>query len=285
MATGKVNAKLHTYLERRISQPTVILCFKVLLENVIKNSKDSGLKKSEIAVEFNRQCKFFGITRFRTDYILRQSGVGNDAIFESDTRFYIEESFLKGMDSEDYAKIITRIENQYQELGAIRNELYKSIHEAQKLPIDKRREFIRYMLLDRETEKKGQSFEVTAYAILKAFYAVRGFELNRFSTIYSNDGGIDYTSQSAVYQVTTLLSNTKFAEDLIKAPLKKRIFVFKNAGAHFDFKQMDNELVTDYISADDLMNHLDYLLLKKPEFNSSLVFQIILQEFEREHYL
>jgi len=139
--------------------------------------------------------------------------------------------------------------------------------------------------MEKETDRKGQCFEVTSFAILKCFYSIRGFELNRFSTIYSNDGGIDFTSQTSIYQVTTKLSDKKFEEDIEKAPLKNRIFVFREASPSFDYSKMENELVSDYINSADLLNHLDYLMKKKPDANSLLIIDNILKEFQREYYL
>lgn len=49
--------------------------------------------------------------------------------------------------------------------------------------------------------------------------------------------------------------------------------------------RLDHELVLDYISSDDLVNHLEYLLKKRPEKNSELILNIIKKEFEREYYL
>ncbi len=280
-----INVNLKKFIDKKLKQPTVVLCIRILLENVIANGRDAGLTKPEIAHIFNIECKKFGITRFRTDYVLRQTGIKGNAIFESDGRFFIHEHFLDGMSNADFKDVVRLINQQYEGVGEIRKKLYRQISDARKLSVPERKDFIMYMLLDLETEKKGQSFEVTAFAILKVFYSIRGFELNRFSTIYSNDGGIDYTSQTAVYQVTTLLTDGKFNEDLLKAPLKKRIFVFKRSVDGFDLKNMEHELVSDYIGADDLEAHLDYLLSKRPERNSDLVLDVILSEFEREHYL
>lgn len=97
------------------------------------------------------------------------------------------------------------MKNFYKDINIKNKEFFKKLTDALDLNISERK-FILEMLIEKETDKKGQSFEVTAYAILKAFYRIRGFELNRFSTVYSNDGGIDFTSQMAVYQVTTNLS-------------------------------------------------------------------------------
>ncbi len=277
---------LQGYLDRRISQPTVILCFRILLQNVILKGADAGMTTIEVSHEFNKEAKAFGIQRFRTDYMLRQTGKGNEAaIYENKGKFYLKPEILEGLSKRDLKNVIDTINQRYSGLGESRNKLYKEITDAQKLDVAGRSKFILNMLLDKETEKKGQCFEVTAFAILKVFYSIRGFELNRFSTIYSNDGGIDYTSQTSIYQVTTALSDAKFAEDLAKAPLKNRIFVYKKVSPGFDFSKMDNDLVSDYISPADLENHLSYLLTKQPVRNSQLIIDVILQEFKREHYV
>jgi hypothetical protein len=271
-----------------MSQPTVILCFKVLLDNVIINGLEARMTKAEINRAFDKDHKNFGVQTFRSDYLLRQSGENPDNAIgvESDgNKFYIRPTFLNGLTPKDLQLTIEKINRQFLEVTAKQKVLYDEISKAGNLSIEKRKEFIIFMLLKKETDRKGQSFEVTAFAILKTFYSIRGFELNRFSTIYSNDGGIDYTSQTSIYQVTTKLSDKKFEDDIDKAPLKNRIFVFREAVTNFDFSKMDNELVSDYISADDLLNHLDYLFLKKPEVNSSLILNTILTEFQREYYL
>jgi hypothetical protein len=279
------NALMQKYLDKRIDQPTVILCFRILLENVIENGTDSGLTKQEIAKVFNRENRKFGITKFRTDYVLRQKGAEDDSIYLENDKLYIKDEFLTGLKEKDFISIVDKINAHFQDINKIRKELIKEITKAIDLSVEDRKIFIMSMLLNKETEKKGQAFEVTSFAILKVFYSIRGFELNRFSTIYSNDGGIDFTSQTSIYQVTTLLNDTKFADDIIKAPLKKRIFVFRKNSNDFDFSKMDNDLISDYITVKDLENHLDYLISKRPEINSGLILGVILDEFKREHYL
>lgn len=279
------NKKLQAYLDKRISQPTVILCFRIVLEHVINNDIHSGMTKAEIAKIFNRDNKKFGIQNFKTDYILRQTGVGDEnAIYEDSGHFYIQPSFLKSLDKEDMKQVVKFIDARYSDIEVIRKQLIQEISSARKLSVDKKKEFIQNMLLTRETEKKGQAFEVTAFAILKVYFSIRGFELNRFSTIYSNDGGIDYVSQTSIYQVTNLMNDLKFEEDITKAPLKKRIFVYRRIAPGFDLERMQNDLVSDYISSDDLLNHLEYLLNKKPEVNASTIVQVMLNEFEREYH-
>ena len=282
------NQKLSNYLDRRMKQGTVILCFKILLENAISNGISSTMTKAEINKEFDQQHKNFGVGTFRSDYLLRQtskSDLNAIGVKSDNSTFYIREEFLKDLSTEDIETISKGIEEFYENLTQEHKRLFKQIEGALKLNIAGRKKFILKMLLEQETDKKGQSFEVTAYAILKAFYRIRGFELNRFSTVYSNDGGIDFTSQMAVYQVTTNLSNKKFDEDLDKAPLKYRVFVYKTAASGFDTSRFDNDLVLDHISSDDLVKHLEYLLEKRPDKNSELILKVIESEFIREYYL
>ena len=199
--------------------------------------------------------------------------------------FYIRKEFLLGLDSEDLKGVSDFIEIYYSEISQKQQEFLNRLNDALLLDIEGRKQFILKMLLVEETDKKGQSFEVTAFAILKTFYRIRGFELNRFSTVYSNDGGIDFTSQMAVYQVTTNLNDKKFNEDIAKAPLKNRVFVFKNVAGNFNYSKFDDELVLDFIDAEDLTNHLNYLLQKKGEINSKSIISTIIEEFEREYYV
>lgn len=282
------NSNLKNYLEKRMSQPTVILCFKVLLENVIKNGYNARMTKAEINRAFDLEHKKFGVQTFRSDYLLRQSGDSSEnsvGVENGGINFFIRPLFLTGLSIPELVTIVGDINAYFFKIIEKHKELYDEIENAKQLSIKERKEYIIHMLSHNETDKKGQCFEVASFAILKCFYSIRGFELNRFSTIYSNDGGIDFTSQTSIYQVTTKLSDRKFEEDLDKAPLKKRIIVFRDVVSTFDFSKMENELISDYIDLADLLSHLDYLMNKKPEANSLLIIDTILKEFQREYYL
>lgn len=282
------NKKLSAYLSKRKNQGTVILCFKILLENILSGSFDATMTKSEIHKEFDNQHNKFGIGTFRSDYLLRQSSSSSlnaIGVKKDNATFFINPEFLMGVSKDDIRTIINDIEKHFGDIVGRQQKFLREIESNLNLDLDKRKKFITEMLLGRETEKKGQAFEITAFAILKAFYKIRGFELNRFSTVYSNDGGIDFTSQLAVYQVTTHLSPKKFEEDLRKAPLKKRIFVYKKSSSAFKNQSFDDELVLDHINSEDLLQHLDYLFKKKPQQNSTLIINEIISEFRREYYI
>ena len=283
-----MNKKLDKYLSKRRNQGTVILCFKILVDNVIENGFDATMLKSEIHSKFDEQHKDYGIGTFRSDYLLRQSA-SNDlnaiGVRSDNKTFYINPEFIEGLSIKELQRISTDITEHYNAIIGKQRAFFEEIKSYLEKGIEKRKQFIIEMLSNRETDKKGQSFEVTSFAILKTFYKIRGFSLNRFSTVYSNDGGVDFASQIAVYQVTTSLSPKKFEEDLAKAPLKQRVFVYKTATSAFDPKSFDDELVLDHISLDDLIEHLEYLLKKKPEQNSTMIIKEIISEFEREYYL
>lgn len=282
------NAKLTKYLAKRKNQGTVILCFKILIDNIIENGVGSTMVKSEINGEFDRQHRNYGIGTFRSDYLLRQSASSDlnaIGVKADNSTFFINSDFITEVDTSDLQKISLEIEEHFGKIIGKQIAFFEEIKSYLNKDLDNRKRFIHEMLTERETDKKGQSFEVTSFAILKTFYKIRGFELNRFSTVYSNDGGVDFASQMAVYQVTTSLSPKKFEEDLQKAPLKQRIFVYKSATSAFDPKSFDDALVLDHISSEDLIEHLDYLFKKKPEQNSVMIINEIITEFEREYYI
>ncbi len=282
------NKKLSAYLSKRKNQGTVILCFKILLENILSNDFDATMTKSEIQRKFDDQHQEFGISTFRSDYLLRQSSASDSnaiAVEKDNITFFVKPKFLTGVSKEDLQNIINNIEKRFADIVDRQQRFLREIEANLEHSLNEKKQFITDMLLTRETEKKGQAFEVTAYAILKTFYKIRGFELNRFSTVYANDGGIDFTSQTAVYQVTTNLTPKKFEEDLRKAPLKKRIFVYKKSSSAFERQNFDDELVLDYISSEDLIQHLNYLFEKKPQQNSTFIINEIISEFRREYYM
>ncbi|MGP0689576.1 hypothetical protein ACW5UC_23810 [Priestia aryabhattai] len=281
-----INKELETYLERRINEATVILSFRILLENVINNGAKSTLTKTQIEEEFNRQNYKYGISTFRSDYVLRQSGNDKNAISQHKDQFFIKPNFIQGMNTPDFREVANLIDQHWDKLSQEQHRFMNNIEAQLEKTLGIKKDFIEKMLLKVETRKKGQCFEVTSFSILKVYLQNRGFELNRYSTVYSNDGGIDFTAQNAVYQVTTKLDKRKFKEDLNKVPLKHRIFVFRELSANFDKKVFDNELILDYLSPTELIDYLNYLSEREPaERNLNKIIENILSEFKREYYV
>jgi hypothetical protein len=257
-----------------------------MLERVISEGPEATMTKAEISNEFNKISSHLGISTFRSDYVLRQAG--NDPQVPLDTtdniNFFIKSRYLVGMISKDFVKLVQYIESFWEVVFEEKKNLLAEICKAQaSKDIKFKKEFILKMLLTKETSKKGQCFEVTSFAILKIYLQNLGFVLNRFSTTYSNDGGIDFTAQSAIYQVTTKLTEKKLEEDLNKAPLKKRILVFKDS--NLGKSDFNYEIILDYISTTELTNFLEYLIKKHPRRNLDAVIETMLSEFQREYYV
>lgn len=283
------NALMNNYLEKMISTPTVILSFRCLLENHIENGIDASLTKSEVHKAFNSSHKEFGVQTFRRDYILRQSGdkeKGIEQIEGTDKKFRIRKPLLEGLTTVEMKAIVNSINSFY---AKKRVEQQSFLTALQTICDSEEVEIYSYIksLLEKplsDDKKRGQEFEVTSFSILCAYYAMRGFTLNRFSTVYANDGGVDFAAQNAIYQVTTHLDSNKFNEDIAKVPLTKRVLVYKETTGNFDKSLFNNEWILDYISCSEIVTHLDYIRSKKGKSGLLSVMSTILHEFKRELY-
>lgn len=279
-----MNELLKIYIKKRIDEPTVILSFRILLDNHIANGVESQMTKVEIERNFNRDRKIFGVQTFRRDYVLRQSGNDENAIEQENKKFFIRTEYLEGLSISELQTISDEINEHYLKKDASKHLFLEEIASMFAKNSEEIYSFVIDLLTTRETDKRGQNFEIASYAILKTYYGVKGFELNRFSTVYANDGGVDFASQKAIYQVTTVMNDKKFQEDIEKAPAIKRVIVFRKAVDNFDYTNFDHDLVLDYISVDDLTQHLDYLKSKNSERNFTTLIKTIRDEFRREFY-
>lgn len=280
-----VNELLDAYVNRRIGEPTVILSFRILLENHLENGTTARMTKTQIETKFNQVHEQYGIATFRRDYVLRQCGHDENAIDQNSDLFFIKESFLDGMVEADYRQVLDRIDSHW---GGVRNQQQTLIQEIQGLietgTIEDKRNYVASMLTTREAIKRGQAFEVSSFSVLSTYLNALGFSLNRFSTTYSNDGGIDFVAQNAVYQVTTKLSERKFEEDIKKVPGKQRVFVYKDIVNGFNMDNLNHELVVNHIGKNELIGYLDYLVEKNPVRYVDSILGTMIKEFQREFY-
>lgn len=280
-----VNELLNAYVNRRIGEPTVILSFRILLENHLENGVTARMTKTQIETKFNQVHEQYGIATFRRDYVLRQCGHDENAIDQNSDLFFIKENFLDGMDEADYRQVLAQIDTHW---GGVRNQQQTLINEIQEListgTVEDKRNYVASMLTTREAIKRGQAFEVSSFAVLSTYLSTLGFSLNRFSTTYSNDGGIDFVAQNAVYQVTTKLSERKFEEDIKKVPGKQRVFVYKDIVHGFNMDNLNHELVVNHIGKNELIGYLDYLVDKNPVRYLDRVLKAMITEFQREFY-
>ncbi len=280
-----INTLLQEYVNRRINQPTVILSFYILLRNHLHNGPTATMSKTEIETDFNAVHTNYGIATFRRDYVLRQCGHDENAIDQTADRFYIKSNFLEGMDRDDYLDLLGQIERHWNTFQDEQQRIINEIHELiESGTSDERYQYIVDMLCTREAVKRGQAFEVASFSVLNTFLFAHGFDLNRFSTTYSNDGGIDFVAQNAVLQVTTKLNERKFEEDIKKVPGKYRILVYKDLVNDFNLENFNHELVINHFSKEELCEKLNYLRSKNEEKFIPMILKTMESEFMREFY-
>ena len=280
-----INDLLQKYVSAKMNQPTVILPCRILIDNHRKNGINATLTKTEIETRFNAVHEQFGIATFRRDYVLRQCGHDENGITQTDNKFYIRPEFLTDMNDNDYAAILKQIDDHW---GAFQNLQEHIINEIQDLfdngTHDQQKQYITDMLTRREAVKRGQAFEVASFSVLSTYLNSLGFTLNRYSSTYSNDGGIDFVAQNAVYQVTTKLSETKFEEDIKKVPGKQRVLVYKDLVRDFDLNNFNHELVINHLDKTELCNILSYLEEKSADKYLPQILKTMKVEFLREFY-
>lgn len=280
-----VNPLLQNYVLQKMDQPTVILSCQILIKNHMIHGIDATMSKTEIETEFNQVHQQYGIATFRRDYVLRQCGHDKNGITQTDNKFHIRPEFLTGMSHGDYVQILQTIDDhwgtfqtqQEQIITEIRTLLGSSDYSAQK-------QYIADMMTSREAIKRGQAFEVASFSVLHTYLGSLGFTLNRYSTTYSNDGGIDFVAQNAVYQVTTKLSERKFDEDIKKVPGKNRVLIYKDLVRDFNTENFNHELVSNYLGKEELCDFLSYLYEKNARKYLPEVLATMMQEFMREFY-
>ncbi len=280
-----INQNLLTYLNRRLKEATVILPFRILLVNHMNNGINARMTKTEIETEFNQVHQNYFIATFRRDYVLRQSGNDANAIDQDDNFFYIKPTFLEGMVTEDYQNVLNMIDNHWTTVretqGQIINEINDLIENGN---TEEQIDFISSLLTTRETAKRGQAFEVSSYSVLYTFLYSLGFNLNRFSNTYANDGGMDFIAQEGIYQVTTKLSAKKFDEDIQKLHDVERILVYKDTVSTFNHESFNHHLIRNHLDKKELKLILRYLARKNPSRFIPMILRKINEEFHRELY-
>ena len=281
------NKKLRTYVNKNLDYPTVILCFLCILEKNFANPTSTIMSKTEVELQFNSQHQDFGVNTFRRDYLKRQSGDPKNAINENSTqRFFFRPEFFTGLNAATLRKLAKDIREHYKtklaEVTALIGEISAfEVEEDQEKVV----EFIKALLMkDEGGAKRGQNFEIGSYSILKAYFESFGFNLNRFSTTYANDGGMDFVGQYAIYQVATEMTLKKINEDIIKTPGIGRIIVYKKLARNFDIKNFSNDLILRTISVEELFELVDGLASRSERNYAHAILTIAKSEYMREHY-
>ena len=278
------NEKLRNYLEKNLNYPTVLLSAIVLIEFYLNDKTVKPYSKVAIERAFNHKRLDFGINTFRRDYIKRQSGVLSNLIDENDfEEFFIKEAFLSD-GSEAIQKALEELyEFYFQKNENIRRlmlNIDKTITSQDEIAAQK---ILEDMLEDGKSygTRRGQSFEISSFAIMRQYFHSFGYELNRFSVTVANDGGMDFVGQSAVFQVAEVMSDKKFDEDMQKLPNTPRVIVYHRISKSFDINKFEHPDIRRHVSLNDIKTF--YSDLRRQSKNHTFeIMKIIADELGRE---
>lgn len=269
---------------------TTITSFLVVLEDYIQclnYGKDwKGLSAAEIGKRYEAFRKRFGKReRYYSTYVQRHSQAG-DLFVEKDNKYLIRPELIKDEFIEQLVlsrnQIISLIEEEIDNHSELIDRIDRLIESNNQHDM---RLFISELFEGNGFRNFGQIFEILSFSILKVYFRSFGFLLNRFSTSFSNDGGMDFISGLGIYQVTATPTNIKIENDLSKLPGIQRVLVFTKCDGKTLEKLMNHSDVSEIISVDDLKKHfLDWLYQRdqiKKEYMKEII-KSIKEELIRE---
>ena len=278
------NQNLRKYLEKNLNYPTVLLSAIVLIEFYLKDKIVKPYSKVAIERAFNNKRIEFGINTFRRDYIKRQSGVISNLIDENDVQeFFIKETFLTDGDEAIKHALDELYEYYFQKNENVRklmSEINETITSEDEISAQK---ILQNMLEDGKNygTRKGQSFEISSFAIMRQYFHSFGYELNRFSVTVANDGGMDFVGQSAVFQVAEVMTDKKFDEDMQKLPKTPRVIVYHRISKSFDINKFDHPDIRRHVTLTDIKGFYSDLR-QKGRNHTFEIMKIIANELGRE---
>lgn len=278
---------LEALVKKKKQHFTVIVTVLVVLEAHLRAFKlgrpFEGLKIAEITAEYNKLAKKFGQKNFFPSYINRHNKAG-DFFREVKSGRYVLRSNLTAGKLKRWEKlrgeILRTLGQQSKAKLKVLGKLDDLINESL-VKIPNRYNYI-LQRLDSAEGNRGQNFEVISFGILSTYFSALGFSLKRFSVTFSNDGGMDFFSGDAIYQVTTAPTDAKLTADLSKLPGVARVVV----APKFSQKAITliGDEVLERIDHDDLVNHvLKWLYERDKKTGKAHYLQRILETARREY--
>lgn len=246
-------------IERHKYNFSVIFTFYVILKDyvdkLLTRQNWDGLISSEIRNLYNDIAKEYGKKDFANSYLQRHTKT-NDFFIEFESLYKIRPELIEGLSIESANAILGNIKADYDSYIARRMEVIEEI-EKLKATIEDQDTLRNYLdeFMQVDGFNKGQLFEIISYSILHEYFKSFGFSLNRFSTTFSNDGGIDFIAQNCVFQVTYNPTIKKIRADLEKLPEVDRVMVLPNLRGNIKDILDENELVLGIITQDELLEH------------------------------
>lgn len=253
--------KLADEVNKKKDKYTFVITVLVLLEyeiDCIKKSRPiEGLELKAIRERFNEYARKYNKGRFFNSYVQRHSQYGGVFTEKSDGKFAIKKNLIARQSAQKLIDLRNHILQKFEAIQAGKERVVDSLHTLADSD-DKQQQFqcLNNMILQKieiEGVNKGQLFEVLSFAILSTYFESFGFSLKRFSTTFSNDGGMDFISGDAVYQVTACANQNKINEDLKKLPGTRRVLVVPEK--NFDLSKSNFSEILSCITRKDLSNH------------------------------
>jgi hypothetical protein len=250
---------MNKLIEKHKYNFSVIITFYVLLydfvDNLTAHQNWNGLISSEIRKRYNDIAKEYGKKDFANSYLQRHTKT-NDFFIEKKSYYKIRPELIEGLSIESAKEILKKIKANYDSFLEKRIEVIREIEKLKDTIEDKdtlKNNLNNFMNID--GFNKGQLFEIISYSILHEYFKSFGFSLNRFSTTFSNDGGIDFIAQNCVYQVTFNPTKKKIEGDLEKLPEVNRVMVLPELKKEIRTILSENKLVLGIITQEELLKH------------------------------
>ncbi len=242
--------------------------------------------KRQIVAGFRELAATYLNSDYHPTYLQRRLGPKGFLELDGD-RYRLRASLLVDLTCSELEDLLLELIESLKSAAEHRQEVMKTFQDATSLPKDHLEERRRIVdaYLSNASGNRGELFEVVSFAVLREYFHSFGFSLQRFSTTFANDGGMDFVGGDAIYQVSVDESLTKFQRDLRKAPGTKRVLVRPT---------VSNELVenagTDVLCAielrDILTHFVAWLFEKDSRFRRcehlQAVLKTALEEFRRE---
>jgi hypothetical protein len=282
---------ISTLLVKHLGQQTVLGVAIPMLKNHLEATKSGqipeGLTEKQLRTGFRDTVAKFIRSEYHPTYIDRS--LGPRGFLElSKGKYRIRQALLAGVRLDELEHLLEQLISSLRSAYEQRQAVIKKLEQACRLPgesIDERFALVD-TYLSQITGNRGEMFEVVSFAVLREYFRIFGFSLQRFSTTHANDGGMDFVAGEAIYQVTTDQSMQKVRRDLRKAPGTKRVLVRPTASS--EVLELSENEVLETIELRDLLNHFVAWLLARDTRSKKArhlqhVLEIALEEFRREN--
>lgn len=280
---------LESIIEKNQKNYITLTMLLIMLENFIQsmNNKNTyhGLCLNEIAEEFlSCRHQFNQKKVFSASYVHRHCKE-NGFLSSNNNRYVLNAELIQNRTEAELISLKTKI---FDLLAFETNLLVETAIEIEHLMLENNRlKSYKYLLESIEStdfKKCRQLFEIISYAILKVYFENFGFGLKRFSTTFTNDGGMDFISNFGFFSISVQKADKKLKRLLADNPGVIKVLVTDNLNERQKISLLSNSDLTEIISIDDLKNHFLNRIYNMDRYKPLLIriLETMQSEFHRE---